>query len=156
MNAIIPHLITALPLAALLGLGAANAGAAPHVDDARVVAELDTRFQEAVKHNDADTMAQIFHDDVILVVGSGKVFTRDDMLNEARSGAIAYERQDEEPGSQTVRVWGDTAVVTAKLWIKGVEDGKPFDRKVWFSDTYVRTDRGWRYFFGQSSTAPAN
>ena len=151
MNAIIPHLISALPLAAVLGLGAGDRGSASLADDARVVGELDTRFQEAVKLNDADAMAGIFHGDVVLVVGSGKVFTREDMLNEARSGAITYEQQDEEPGTQTVRVCGDTAVVTAKLRIKGVQAGKPFERKVWFTDTYVRTDRGWRYFFGQSS-----
>jgi ketosteroid isomerase-like protein len=49
-------------------------------------------------------------------------------------------------------VWGDTAVVTALLWVKGKgSDGKPFDRKLWFSDTYVRTPAGWRYVFGQAS-----
>ena len=44
-----------------------------------------------------------------------------------------------------------TAVVTAKLWLKGASDGKAFDRKLWFSDTYVRTPTGWRYAFGQAS-----
>jgi hypothetical protein len=42
-------------------------------------------------------------------------------------------------------------VVTAKLWLKYVADGKTVDRKLWFSDTYVRTASGWRYAFGQSS-----
>jgi ketosteroid isomerase-like protein len=153
MNAIIPHLISALPLDAVLGLCAT--GSASLADDARVVGELDLRFQDAVKRNDAEAMAEIFHQDVVLVVGSGMVFTREDMLNEARSGAMVYEQQDEEPGSQTVRVWGDTAVVTAKLWIKGTENGEPFDRKIWFSDTYVRTARGWRYFFAQSTSVLA-
>jgi len=31
-------------------------------------------------------------------------------------------------------VWGDTAVVTALLWIKGVAAGKSLDYKLWFSD----------------------
>ena len=48
-------------------------------------------------------------------------------------------------------MWGDTAVVTAKLWEKGTDSGKAFDYTVWFSDTYVRTPQGWRYVFGQSS-----
>jgi ketosteroid isomerase-like protein len=48
-------------------------------------------------------------------------------------------------------VWGDTAVVTALLWTKGTADGKPFERELWFSDTYVRTKGGWRYVFGQAS-----
>ena len=42
-------------------------------------------------------------------------------------------------------------MVTAKLWLKGSNDGVPFDRKLWFSDTYVRTAEGWRYVFGQAS-----
>jgi hypothetical protein len=32
-------------------------------------------------------------------------------------------------------------------------EGKSFDRKLWFSDTYVRTKAGWRYAFGQASLA---
>jgi hypothetical protein len=41
--------------------------------------------------------------------------------------------------------------VTAKLWLKGTGGGKPIDKKLWFSDTYVRTAGGWRYAFGQAS-----
>ncbi|MDQ3917477.1 MAG: nuclear transport factor 2 family protein, partial [Acidobacteriota bacterium] len=117
--------------------------------DKKAVAELDTQYQRAVKVNDAATMARILADDFVLVTGKGKVFTKDDLLKEAREGATTYERQDEL--EQTVRVWGDTAVVTALLWLKGTTDGKPFDHKLWFSDTYVRTPRGWSYVFGQSS-----
>jgi hypothetical protein len=62
-----------------------------------------------------------------------------------------YEHQEEDPGTQTVRVSGDTAVVTARLWVKGVTRNAPFDRRLWFSDVYVRTPQGWRYFFGQAS-----
>jgi len=43
------------------------------------------------------------------------------------------------------------AVVTAKLWEKGTQDGKPFDYTLWLSDTYVRSPTGWRYVFGQAS-----
>jgi hypothetical protein len=71
------------------------------------------------------------------------------LIAEARSGRVHYERQDDR--DQTVRVWGDTAVITARLWEKGTDDGKPFEYLVWFSDTYVRTPAGWRYVFGQSS-----
>jgi hypothetical protein len=46
--------------------------------------------------------------------------------------------------------------VTAKLWLKGTQQGKAFDRRLWFSDTYVRTPGGWRYAFGQASLALPN
>ena len=121
-------------------------------DDAGIVAGLDTEFQAAVKRNDAAVIGRILADDMILVTGRGAVFTRQDHIVAAEKKERAYEQQDEEPGTQTVRVWGDTAVITAKLWIKGVAaDGKAFAYKLWFSDTYVRTPGGWRYAFGQAS-----
>jgi ketosteroid isomerase-like protein len=120
-------------------------------DERQVVAKLDSEFQAAVKINDAQTMERILHKDMILVLGNGTTNTRDDLLREAREKTITYERQDEDPGTQTVRLWGQTAVVTARLWVKGVNNGRLFNRRLWFSDTYVRTADGWRYAFGQAS-----
>lgn len=121
--------------------------------DRRAVAALDTEYQAAVKHNDATAMARILHEDFVLVLGDGTTHTRAELLDNARNKSIVYERQDEDPGTQIVRVWGDTAVVTARLWLKGTSRGKDFDYRLWFSDTYVRTPDGWRYVFGQASLA---
>ena len=118
-------------------------------DDERIVAALDAQFQQAVKENDVVTMDRILADDFVLVTGRGKFFTKEDLLNEARQTDTLYDHQEDT--NQTVRVWGDTAVVTALLWAKGTNRGEPFDYKLWFSDTYVRTPSGWRYVFGQSS-----
>jgi ketosteroid isomerase-like protein len=134
-----------------LALGTATDLNASSEEDAKTVAALDTKYQAAVKSNDAATMDQILADDFVLVNGRGKVSSKADLIESARKKEITYERQDEEPGTQKVRVWGDTAVVTALLWIKAVQGGKPIDYKLWFSDTYVRTPAGWRYVFGQAS-----
>lgn len=145
-----------LPL--ILATGFALAGVAAFVvfrasasttDDSESVAALDTAYQAAVEKNDAAGMDRILAADFILVTGSGKIFTKADLLAEARDGHTIYEHQSDS--SQTVRLWGDTAVVTAKLWAKGTTDGRPFEYTLWFSDTYVRTPSGWRYVFGQSS-----
>jgi ketosteroid isomerase-like protein len=117
--------------------------------DQRTVAALDTQYQAAVKANDAATMDRILADDFVLSTGSGKKYSKKDLLDEARSRRVQYEHQEDT--EQTVHVWGDTAVLTAKLWEKGTDNGKPFDYVVWFSDTYVRTPKGWIYVFGQSS-----
>ena len=120
-------------------------------DDAKAVADLDTAYQRAVKENDVATMDRILLDDFVLVTGNGTVYDKAALLKSAREKEIVWEQQDEEPGTQKVRVWGDTAVVTAKLWLKYTRDGKVSDRKLWFSDTYVRTKAGWKYAFGQAS-----
>ena len=134
----------------LLLLAAAAAAAIPS-NDHDVVAALDRNYQAAVKRNDAATMDRILHPRFELVIGTGRRISRDDLIGEARKGTITYDLQDEEAGSQSVLVAGDTAVVTAKLFIKGTANGEKIDRTLWFSDTYVRTPSGWLYLFGQAS-----
>jgi ketosteroid isomerase-like protein len=133
---------------AIAFVGVAAQGAS---SDQQAVAKIDTDFQAAVKANDAEAMARIMHKDMILVLGNGTINTREEQLEEARNKEFVYEHQEEDGGTQTVRVWGDTAVVTARLWVKGVYRGVTYDRRLWFSDTYVRTSEGWRYFVGQAS-----
>jgi ketosteroid isomerase-like protein len=119
-------------------------------EDRKAVAALDTEYQAAVERNDAATMARIHHENMILVLSSGAVVTGATLEQRAREKFASYERQVEVENTQVVRVLNDTAVVTAKLWIKGTRGKDAIDYKVWFSDTYVRTAAGWRYFFGQA------
>lgn len=134
-----------LPIALLCGAIPSLALAGP-AEDIATVAALDRDYQRAVKHNDAATMERILADDFVLVLGNGTVHGREAVLEESRSGRVHYEKQDEL--EQHVRVWGDTAVVTAKLWLKGTRAGEAFERRLWFSDVYVRTPQGWRYVLG--------
>ncbi len=117
--------------------------------DRRAVAALDTEYQRAVRNNDVVTMGRILAGGFVVVEGDGKVSTKADLLESAHNGKTHYEHQEDT--EQTVQVWGDTAVVTAKQWAKGVEDGAAVDYTEWFSDTYVRTPTGWEYVFGQAS-----
>jgi len=136
-------------MAAAVVAGAGHAATAE--EDKKLVAALDTQYQAAVEKNDADTIARIHHDNMTLVVSSGAVVTGAQIEQRARDKAVAWEHQVEIDNSQVVRVWGDTAVVTAKLWLKGGRsNGTEVNYKLWFSDTYVRTPTGWRYFFGQA------
>jgi ketosteroid isomerase-like protein len=145
----------ALAAAALLAIAMVAAGAVGGAnDDAKAVADLDTAYQAAVERNDWQAMDRILHPDFVLVIGNGTAFTRAQLIDSARNPIAAYEKQVEMPGTQKVRLFGkDTAVVTALLWLKGTRDGgkTPFDYKLWFSDTYVRTPDGWKYAFGQAS-----
>ena len=144
---------------ALTTLLAAGAALASPDQDRLNVAALDTAYQGAVERNDAEAMGRILHPDMILVVGAGTVYARAQIIESARNEDAIYEHQVEDEGTQTVRLYGrDTAIVTARLWLKGHyrESGQTFDRTLWFSDTYVRTPEGWRYAFGQASMALPN
>jgi ketosteroid isomerase-like protein len=124
-------------------------GSSSDAEDKRILADLDTKYQKAVEQNEAKIMAEILADGFILVEGDGKRSTKADLLNDAKSGQTHYERQDDS--ERTIAVSGDTAVITAKLYAKGIEDGVKVEYYQWFSDVYIRTPKGWRYFYAQSS-----
>ena len=117
-------------------------------EDRKTIISLDAQYQAAVKANDTATIERLLPEGFILMSSTGKTYTRDDILSEARSGAVTYETQDDS--DQVVHVYGETAVITAKLHAKGTQAGKPFDYALTFSDTYARTPAGWRYVFGQA------
>jgi len=121
----------------------------PLTVDAQMVGALDTVYRAALKANDIAIMDQILADDFVLVNDQGASLTKANLINEAREKRTIYDEEGVEEGTQNVRVWRDTAVVTELLKIKGTEDQPPF--KVWFSETYVRTPTGWRCVFGQAS-----
>jgi ketosteroid isomerase-like protein len=135
------------------GTEAEGDSASKNTDDEKsTVGALDAEYQNAVKHSDVATIDRILADDFVLITSSGKTYSKADLLEEARRGSRIYEHQEDT--DKSVRMFGDTAVVTAKLWEKGTENGEAFDHKLWFSDIYRRTPAGWRYVFAQSAYRP--
>jgi Domain of unknown function (DUF4440) len=73
-------------------LGTATDLNASSEEDAKTVSALDTKYQAAVKSNDAATMDQILADDFVLVNGRGKVSSKADLIESARKKEVTYER----------------------------------------------------------------
>jgi len=111
-----------------------NRASASEAKDRDLIVGLHAAYQMAVKRNDAMTMRRILDDRFLLVLGDGKRYSRADVLASAANGKTRYEKQDADMDTRSVRVFGDTAVVTARIWVKGIKDGVAFDRRVWFSD----------------------
>jgi hypothetical protein len=64
------------------------------------------------------------------------------LIKSTTAGSTLYEHQEDT--EQSVRVFGETGVLTAKLRVKGREDGAKVDYTLWFSDVYVRGPTGWQ------------
>jgi ketosteroid isomerase-like protein len=121
-------------------------------DDVRAVTVLNERYQKAVLESDAATMDAILADDFVLYASSGTEYSKKDLLADARRKDLTFQRN--ECRNVRVRVWGDTAVVTASLWEEGIDKGKKFDHRVDFADVYVRTPTGWKYVVGHAWPSP--
>lgn len=133
---------------AALWLATAPASAACTRDKAAIAA-LDTEYQAAVQRKDVAAIDRLLADDFVLVTGKGKVHDKAAVLESEGAVDLVYERQDDS--MQVVRLFGDTAIVTALLHAKGTDKGVPFEYRLWFSDVYLCTPTGWRYSFAQSS-----
>jgi hypothetical protein len=72
-----------------------------------------------------------------LCLTNDTTFSKSDRMKSANVRAMTYDKQDVEPGSQIVRIWGDTPVVTAKLSLRGKATGVRLQTLV---QRYLRTD----------------
>jgi ketosteroid isomerase-like protein len=135
--------LLALSLPLLAASGQACAG------DVEDLIEIDKRQQRAYIDRDWATLEQILSDDYVLVVSNGAEYDRKTVIAESSDEGKRWEIN--ETSDWSVRVWGDSAVLVATLYQKGVRDGKPFEYRVRFSDTYVRSNGTWRNVHAHSS-----
>jgi hypothetical protein len=101
---------------------------------------------------EADVVAleRVLMPDFTLTLSNGEVSTRADEINELRSGKVHYDVF--ENYDMLVRLYGnDTAVVLGKTRVKGIADGKSFDRVVQFTDTMIKRNGRWQLAAGHVS-----
>ncbi len=98
---------------------------------------------------DADGIARVVTEDYTLINSRGKISTRADDIAEAQAKDPAYEIF--ENSDMKARVHGTTAIVTGITRAKGVSDGKPFDARFLFTDTFIKDQGRWRLAAGHVS-----
>lgn len=92
---------------------------------------------------DRAALERVLTNDFTLTLSNGEVSTRANEIDEMRTGKVRYDVF--ENYDMKARLYGDnTAVVLGKTHVKGISDGKPFDRVVEFTDTLVKRDGRWQ------------
>src|SRR5450759_1587572 len=95
-------------------VGAAMSDEDTKNDEARILA-LHEAGDKALISADLAVLAQIFADDYVQYNEAGKAFTKQDVLNNFRTGAIRYPSIVST--GRKIRIFGDTAVV-ARIGIR--------------------------------------
>jgi hypothetical protein len=101
---------------------------------------------------DADPAAleRVLTPDFTLTLSNGEVSIRADEISDLHSGKEHYDVF--ENYDMIARLYGDNmAVVLGKTRVKGMAEGKPFDRVVQFTDTLVKRDGRWQLAAGHVS-----
>jgi ketosteroid isomerase-like protein len=115
-------------------------------DHAQILA-LHEAGDKALMNADLDMLAQIFADDYVQYNESGKAFTKQDVLNSFRTGAIRYPSIVST--ERTIRVFGGTAVVHGSESDEVEADGKRFPVRYVYLDVLRKEKGEWKLVASQ-------
>ena len=88
-------------------------------------------------------------DDYVLVDSRGTVHGKAEVLRQAADPGILVAVN--EPHDHQVRLYGEVAVVIARLDQRGTDHGRPYDIPVRFTDVWVRREGRWVCTSGHAS-----
>lgn len=131
---------------------AAGSAAADDTATARELKQLERNYCAAQIRRDTAFLADVLDDSYTQVGSRGTLQRKPDVLaglRDPRSGVTACAQSRVE-----VRVFDNAAVVTGQTSAAGSHDGVPFhDRRVWWTDTFIRRGGRWRLVATQSTAA---
>jgi len=114
----------------------------PTPEDEKAILDTEYAWCQAYLKADAAALADIELDGFILTDPQGRTVTKADEIAELKSGSIRFIELSSHELS--VRVYGDTAIVTGRTVLKAIEDNEPHDGIFQFTDTFVRQAGRWR------------
>jgi len=96
---------------------------------------------DAMVAGDVEKLNQIYADDWATVDSSGKIFTKESLLSDFKSGK--HKLLSFEIGPMDVQVFGDVAIVQASVTEKRIHDGKDISGQFVFMDLLKKRDGKW-------------
>ena len=104
--------------------------------------KVEDQFAEAIVKNDLDGIGRLVTDDWIIIDPDGGTVDRTRFLEVIKSGDLTHELMESD--DLRVRVYGDSAVVTAITRAKGKFMGQEFSTQERATDVFVKREGRWR------------
>ena len=108
----------------------------------REIVDMERQAKEASLHRDADFSQKTLAEDYVAITPLGQVTTKQDTLSARKSGQLRYDTINVT--NMVVRVYGDTAVVTARADVKGHQLGEDFSGPYRYTRVWVRRSGRWQ------------
>jgi ketosteroid isomerase-like protein len=93
-------------------------------------------------NQDVDATAKTMSDDFVHINGNGEITDKAALLAIVKSGD--YEGESVTFDNEKVRVYGDTAVFTARFHFKGAYQGSKVDVSLYATSVWVKRDGTWQ------------
>ena len=114
----------------------------PYSREQQEVLAVDDAIQAAVLAGDVTALDRHWTDDVMIIGTDGRVWHKAERLKDFASKNRRVAAQQLDPPS--IRVYGDTAILTVSGWQKGVRDGRAFDSRAYLTRVYLKREGRWR------------
>ncbi|HWJ51972.1 MAG TPA: nuclear transport factor 2 family protein [Propionibacteriaceae bacterium] len=113
-------------------------------------------WNQSVVANDPDAIAAFAEPDWVFV-GENGIFPGQQFLEAVATGQVSHDFMASEV--HDVRVYGDVAIVIARVRNRGEFEGNPFALDEWSTDVFVRRGDRWRcavtHLTSVAATTPA-
>jgi|SRR5215813_1300878 len=104
--------------------------------------KIEKEFALAIVRNDLEGIGRLVTDDWVIVDPNGEIVDRTRFFDVIKSGALTHDMMESE--DLRVRVYGDSAVVTAVTHTKGKFMGQEFSTQERATDVFVKRDGRWQ------------
>jgi ketosteroid isomerase-like protein len=104
--------------------------------------KLEKEFADLIVRNDLGGIGRLVADDWIIIDSNGEIVERTRFFEIIKSGALTHDMMESE--DFRVRVYGDSAVVTAVTRTKGKFMGQEFSTQERATDVFVKRDGRWQ------------
>jgi len=112
------------------------------------------KYRKALLQKDAATLERIWADDYTFTNGAGEIHSKADRLANLKSGATSLDSISEEEDMK-VRVYGNVAVATSRVTIKGQYSGKQTSGQYRSIHVWVKGAAGWQLVANQITPVAA-
>jgi ketosteroid isomerase-like protein len=106
---------------------------------------LEREFAQAVVSNDATAVGRLLADDWIIVDPDGRIIDKSRFLEVIKSGALSHQKMESD--DVRVRIYENTAIVTALTMSKGKFMGQDFTSVERATDIFVKQNDRWQCVF---------
>ena len=114
--------------------------------------KLEKEFAEAIVRNDVEGIGRLVADDWVIIDPNGEIVDRARFLEVIKSGALTHEMMESE--DFRVRIYGDSAVVTAVTRTKGKFMGEEFSTQERATDVFVKRNGRWQCVLTHLTSVP--
>lgn len=146
VNKCVPFLLCLLVSLPVLAAQRVSARPKPAMDTGdqesiRQIIEMEHQAREASLRRDVEFSQRNLAEDYVAITPLGQVTTKQDTVSARKSGQLKYDTINVT--DMVVRVYGDTAVVTARADVKGHQLGEDFSGPYRYTRVWVRRTGHW-------------